>query len=178
MTFQFTPTDKHQVIQVPHIEDARADFAPHYRSRKTVIQAQAEVTAEMGKLGGGVIAFDEGYFGTGEQKRYGYILRFVYGGAEGVIRVAGLPMKGRKTDAKIRQVRLQALLNVRDWLKAAVTSQVFSPGSEPLIGHLLVPGTDKTVADHIAEQGKLPRINPPPERTLGSGVIEGEFSET
>lgn len=51
--FIFTPEQTSSAqIYVPFIEDARADFAPYYSAKKTVIEVQGEIAAELGKLGG------------------------------------------------------------------------------------------------------------------------------
>ncbi len=174
--FTFTPTEEHGAIQVPYLENARADFAPHYRSRKTIQEAQTEVITELAKLGAGGVMFQEGYFGTGDARRYGYNITFSYGGGQGLIRVAGLPMRGQPTDVKVKQARLQALLNVRDWLKSAVTARVFSPGSDVLIPFMIVArngGQVYTVADYIQSTGNLPQLNPGPS----AEVLEGEIVE-
>lgn len=163
--FNFTPTANHDksTIVVPFWEDARADYAPYYRSGeakgRTVEQAQAAVSDELMKLGARGARFTEGYFGD-KPKRYGYVIEFNFNGAPGVIQVAGLPIKGQVTDYKLKNVRVQALLNVRDWLKAAVTAQVFSPGSYPLMQYLLVDGK-RTLAQYMIEEYKLPENNPP-----------------
>lgn len=173
MEFTFTPTDT-GAIDVPYLEDARAGFAPYYESRKTVEQAKTEVITELAKLGAGGVMFQPGYFGAGKDKRYGYTISFGYGGGQGLIRVAGLPIKHQPTDKKIERVRLQALLNVRDWLKSAVTARVFSPGSNALIPFMIVARTDGrvyTVADYIQSVGNLPQLNPGPS----SEVFEGEI---
>jgi hypothetical protein len=162
-------------LKIPYLEDARADFAPYYDVRnKTISQAQAEVTEQLGRLGAGVLHFQEGEFQIGNKTRYGFNIRFMYGGSQGIIRVAGLPIRLSKTDKKIHRVKIQALMNVRDWLKSAVTSQVFSPGSDVLIPYMLVdqtPGHEKTVADHIAAMQSLPVYNPKPDQVvlLGDG---------
>jgi hypothetical protein len=118
MDFTFTSTEETAANNAPYYEDARADFAPYYASGKSVKVAKAEVTAELGKLGGVVVAFREGFFGEGRGRRYGYEIDFLLHDRHGLLRVAGLPMR-RETEAKREQVRVQALLNVRDWLKAA-----------------------------------------------------------
>lgn len=166
--FHFTPDETRQRIEIPVFEDARADFAPYYRSRKPLEEAKSEVLTEMAKLGAGGIQFVPGHFGD-DPKRYGYVIRYWYGGVEGLIRVAGLPLRS-ETDSKVVKVRRQALLNVRDWLKAMVTQQVFSPGSEPLIQFLLVDGR-RTVTEAIIESGHLPQLNPPDDDVP---LIEGE----
>lgn len=160
--FEPNKTNMHGNIEIPFFEDARADFAPYYRSRSgDVADAQSEVTAEMGKLGAGVYSFLPGiYTAPDGRKRHGYEIQFYFGGAQGIIRVACLPFSGEATQAKLTQARIQALKNVRDWLKSAVTAQVFSPGASMLIPFMLVDGTH-TVSDYIHSTGNLPRLNPP-----------------
>ena len=156
MSFNFTPTDTDTSVKVPFFEDARADFAPYYSSRQdgwTIKRAQAAVSEEMGKLKGGVVAFREGVF-SDKGQRYGYQIDFVMEGATGRLNIAGLPIRSNLTPKKIESVRIQALLNMRDWLKTAITSMVFSPGNNPLIPHLLGPG-GRTMAEFIAERASL-----------------------
>jgi hypothetical protein len=179
MNFTFTPTsDFNAQLKVPYFEEARANFAPYYDVRhKTLIQAQAEVSAELAKLGAGVQSFQDGIFQAGKTKRHGYNIRFNYGGGQGIIRVAGLPFHHDETPRKIERVKLQALLNVRDWLKAAITNRIFSPGADILIPFMLVdftPGHERTVAEYIAEKGQLPQLNPPPNGAQ-SLIEEGDI---
>lgn len=170
MDFTFTLTDEpSSAAKVPYYEDARADFAPYYSSEKKIATAKSEVTAELAKLDGGVIAFREGYFGQ-RPKRYGYEIEFLLHDRRGVLRVAGLPMWS-ETETKRRRVLVQALLNVRDWLKVATTQQVFQPmAGHPLMMHLLVDGR-RTVADYIAARSRLPEL-------AAGDVVDGEFNET
>jgi hypothetical protein len=164
--FTFTSTEAATPDKVPCYEDARADFAPYYASGKTVKSAQREVADEMAKLGGVIVAFREGFFGS-KPKRHGYEIDFLLYGQRGLLRVAGLPMWS-ETEAKRQRVRVQALLNVRDWLKAAVTQPIFQPQSgHPLMMHLLVDAR-RTVADVIAQQSKIPAL-------AAGDVIDGEF---
>lgn len=167
MEFTFVPSDSHAEITVPCFEDARADYAPYYRTRKTIREAQFAVMDELVKLGASGVTFHEGHFMNGQVKRLGFQIRFSYGGGFGLIRAAGLPIRSTETSAKKQTVQVQALLNVRDWLKASVTAQVFSPGSDPLIPFMLVDGSH-TVSDFIRQQGQLPQLNPP-----GQAVIDG-----
>lgn len=160
----FTPTNKNgNQIQVPYLEDARADFAPYYAihdvRKKSISAAQNDVSAEIVKLGGSSIWFQEGYFGRKPSERHGYVLHFEYGGIPARMIVAGLPIKAGATDLKIKRVRLQALYILRDWLKSAVTAQVFSPGNHPLMQFLLVDGR-RTLAEMIIEENKVPNMNP------------------
>jgi len=162
----FTATSDAESMTIPYWEDARSNYAPYYDIRnRTLEDAKNEVAAELGKLGGGIVGWIEGYWGSGTKKRYGYKLRYIYGGAIGEMVVAGLPMQGQQTDRKVFQVRLQALLILRDWLKNTVTSRVFTPGSDVLIASLLVSG-EMTLAEYIKRNGNMPRINPPPDTPL------------
>jgi hypothetical protein len=148
----FKPEKQNTEIKAPFLEDARANIAPNYRSDATIQSAMAKVTAELEKLGAGVMDFQRGQFQIGEHNRHGYLIRFVLGGAIGVIRVAGLPIRSY-TPAKETQARVQALLIVRDWLKAAVTAQVFNPDMHPLLPFLLLPD-GRTVAE-LVNSGQL-----------------------
>ncbi len=165
-----TPAAK---LVVPFIEDARTDYAPYYSSKKTIAEVQGEIAAELGKLGGFVNMYLPGYFGD-KPKRYGYEIRFSFKGAPGLIRVAGLPMRS-ETPTKKNQVAVQALCNVRDWLKMLVTQQVFMPGSEPLMQYLLVDGRDgqKTLAEYLLETGRLPLLAAPKaDEAVEAEVVE------
>lgn len=153
--FNFTETKKNDGLNVPCIENARADFAPYYAPQNWSIgKAKNAVTAEVGKLGGAITDFKEGYFGSEDNPRYGYVIEFVMNGAPGRIQVAGLPICNRLTEQKIEKVRIQALLNVRDWLKAGITSMIFSPGNNPLTQHLIGQG-GKTLAEMISAKADI-----------------------
>jgi hypothetical protein len=175
MEFAFTPDNQVTQIDVPFYEDARADFAPYYKvvrdgnGEKKLTEGKAAVGIEMGKLGAIVTGIIPGIFSSGKTKRYGFVVRFMYGQTPGVIQVAGLPMR-TETATKKQAVMVQALWNVRDWLKAAVTGRVFNPGSDVLIPYLLVDGKH-TIAEYIASTGKLPML------ASGDNVIDGEFTE-
>lgn len=157
--FDFIPDDKSEegvAFEIPAYEDARADIAPYYRSQKSVEAAKTEVVEVFVQLGASNVNFRPGRFVVDKMERYGYVITFQLGRAPGFIRVAGLPIRVQKgKDGKIEKVRVQALLNVRDWLKASVTGRVFSPGSHPLLQHVLVDGTE-TVTDYIMSNRPLP----------------------
>lgn len=175
--YDFTPTDEPDETKIIFYEEARADYAPYYSSSKSIDDAKKEVLAELSKLGAGVLSFQEGTYGD-NPKRHGYQITFNLRGMTGVIRVAGLPMR-KPTDSKKDSVRAQALLNVRDWLKASVTQPVFSPGSNPLLMNLLVDGR-RTMAEAIVEDGYLPalldeRTQPKPNIKVVGEITDGEF---
>jgi len=164
--YNFTPTNN-KTNSIPFYENATAAYAPYYSSQKTAEEAKAEIVVNLGKLGASVMQFQEGIFSEADNKRYGYQILYNLQGTNGIIRVSGLPMK-KETTRKIERVRVQALLNVRDWLKASVTQVVFSPGANPLLMTLLVDG-DRTLADAIIQSGKLL-----PD-SISNDPIEGNF---
>lgn len=169
MSWTFKPDEiEIKSIEVPFLEDARSDDVQFHTSRKSVEAAKAEVADVIGKLGASVTRFVDGtYESDSGVGRFGYAIYFQYGGVDGVIRVACLPIR-KYTDAKGKQVRVQALLNVALWLRSAVSAQIFSPGTDVLLPYLLVDG-DQTVADKIRAMGTLPeRLHH--TRQLGSGV--------
>lgn len=163
MDWKFTPSDDNKnIIEVPFYEDARADTAPYYTTTRTIDKCKQEVINALSSLGAGVQSFSEGTFQYGKLKRYGYEIRFWWRESQGLIRVAGLPIRN-PTDKKIEQVKRQALLNVADWLKATYTSEVFSPGSSVLLGYLLVkPDENLTLQDYIMQQRQLPNLSETP----------------
>ena len=163
--FNFTPAENDNKLIVPDVEDARSGYAPYYRSGKNVNTVKQEVSAEMAKLDRAVFKFVEGVFEVNGQKRHGFEIYFMYAGRQGVIRVAGLPMRS-ESKAKIETVKVQALLNVRDWLKAEVTAQIFAPGHDPLLGHMLLPDGKTTVSEYIRQQNDLPLLE-----SGGNGIV-------
>lgn len=176
--WNFVPDKQDDPFQVPYFEDARSDYAPYYSSRQNESEAKAAVAVELGKLGASGVTFQSGHFLTGKIKRYGYNIRFYYRQSQSLIRVAGLPMRS-ETAVRLDQVRVQALLNVRDWFKAAVTSRIFAPGSDVLIPFMLVdPEAGVTVGELMSdfiETGRIPQL---PARSQSEDYEEGEFTET
>jgi hypothetical protein len=171
----FTFTDVNSAgegLKVPYIEEARSDYAPYYSPRGWSVQkAQAAVSAEFSKLGAGIQRFREVDFQIEGQERRGYFIEFVWRGVPGKMLVAGLPIRKQRTEVKLRDVKIQALLNVRDWIKSAVTAEVFSPGNSPFLPHLLL-SNGKTFAQQMIETGMLP---PPPGSNGEVKYIEGEI---
>lgn len=173
MPMNFIPDENQDVgARVPFYEDARADYAPYYststRRSWSVSKAKLALQAEMSKLGGTIIEYLEGSF-EGDKPRRGFIIKFVLNGKPGRLTVACLPLR-RWTQVRHDAARIQALLIIRDWLKAQVTSMIFSPGNNPLIPHLL-NASGQTLAEMIADHADLdlPRLE--------AGVIEGEVVE-
>jgi hypothetical protein len=153
--FTFTPTSAEpHAIPVPFFEEARAKFAPYYAvdgKRLDLEKAKDAVRQELSKLGAGNIHFIEGIYGRGDSRRHGYQVEFMVGKAQGRMTCAGLPLKYDETPLKVLRVKVQALLNLRDQLKAAVTAQVFAPGFHPLVGTLVLP-SGNTVSEAVVAQ--------------------------
>lgn len=182
MTMYFEPTDDALDIPLPYFEDARADFAPYYRSHEnhSLEDAQDRVRVEFGKLGAAVLSFQPGYFVEGNMRRFGYHIRFYYQGKTGVYPVAGLPSRVKydpvrqKKEQRTKQdkIAIQALLNVAEQLKAMVTARVFSPGGMPLLPYLLVDG-ERTLAQ-VMRAGDMHLALPEPKADPDP-VIEAEW---
>lgn len=152
MDTTFTPTEA-KAETVPFFEDARSDLAPYYNVKGwTIARAKTAITAEIAKMGGAVMRFQEGFFGSAP-RRYGYVIEFTLQGKPGRMMVAGLPIRSA-TATRIEKAKVQALLNVRDWLKSAVTSMIFSPGNNPLVPHL-IDRQGQTLVERILEQQQL-----------------------
>lgn len=167
--FNFTPeTIATPDIKPPFIEDARADFAPFYSTKKSVADVQGEISAELGKLGGLVNQFRSGWFGE-KPRRYGYEILFTFKGSPGLIRVARLPMR-TETPTKKEQVAVQALCIAREWIKQMVTAKIFMPGTEPLLQYVLVEGS-MTLADYMMTNNKLPLLAAPAKPVV---IVEAE----
>ena len=168
MDINFTPDEPTESeLHVPFIEDARADTAPFYSTSKTEKQARAEIEKNLALLGAAVSRFQSGKFNVNGQERYGYLIGFLWHGASGEIRIAGLPMR-KHSEAKERQVRVQALLNVSQWLQTLITQQIFSPGSNPLVPYLLA-ADGKTVLEHIMSSTLL-RLEAPRHDVIDAEV--------
>lgn len=158
MTIQFKLDELQAQIETPYYENAKAAFAPYYESGRNMKEAdaQSQIATELGKLGAFINGCLRGEYLVDGNKRYGYEIRFSFAGQQGVIRAAGLPIKYSATEKKKHLVRIQALLNVRDWLKSAVTARVFAPGHSPLLPHMLLPDGETTIAEYIMQQQMLP----------------------
>ncbi len=157
----FTQTSKDDnKIHVPFFEDATAATAPYYTTGRSIASVQKEIAGILDQLGGERIRFVEGWFGD-KPRRYGHILKFRYADQDAQIISAGLPMRNATTK-KTETVKVQALLIVKDQLKAAFTALVFSPGSYPLMQYVLGAG-DKTLGELFVNRYELPMLNPPAE---------------
>lgn len=143
--------------EVPFFEDATARTAPNYSTDRKLTDCVALVVKNLRRLDASMPELIPGQFQIAGQTRMGYELRFFLGTVEGVIRIAGLPMRlpsAKKED----RVKAQALLTIADWLQNAYTARIFNPDMQPLLPFLLLPDGKTTVAQHITQQGSLPML--------------------
>jgi hypothetical protein len=168
---KFIPDEDRQNddVIVPFLEDARADFAPFYSSTKSVKQATSELEKEMAKLSASVLRVQSGKFQVDGKNRLGYLIEFTLYGIRGELTVAARPIR-KPTPAKENQARVQALLNVVQWVQSMVTKRVFSPGSNPLIPYLLA-ADGRQILETLATSGMLQIAAPKQE------IIEAEIEE-
>jgi hypothetical protein len=143
-----------------------------------VTGAQSQAAQAMYDLGvqPGSAYFEEGEFRDSlGRTRHGYLIRFHMHGIPGNIVLAGLPMHHKSTPKKLKAIRVQALLVLRDWFKAGITSIVFTPSANPLFGFLeagpAYPG--KSLAEVITERWQMPQIGD----RVGSDIVDGEIKE-
>jgi hypothetical protein len=168
---EFIPDDNKQAdeVIVPFLEDARADFAPFYSSNKTIKQATAELEKEMAKLGASVLRVQSGKFSVNGKTRLGYLIEFSLYGVKGQLTVAALPIR-KPTPTKENQARVQALLNVVQWIQSMVTKRVFSPGANPLIPYLLA-ADGRQILETLATSALLQLTAPQ------SDIVEAEIED-
>lgn len=155
--FNFTPDEQIKSgeipkrLEVPFIEDARADYARLYASKKPIREAARDIEQALLRLGAVQDSLTSGKFIVNGQERFGYVLRFHWGHREGMFPIAGLPIRNH-TPARERQVRVQALLNIAAWLDTCIALQVFSPRSYPLAPYLLDDGKQNRAVDLIVQK--------------------------
>ncbi|MBK8035320.1 MAG: hypothetical protein IPK17_38610 [Chloroflexi bacterium] len=158
--FDFTPDAVPQMNadEVPYIEDVRTDKASGYRTDKSPEQLQREVTALIAQLGGAAVRFVPGAFGI-KPKRYGYIVEFVIINANRSaipcrIPIAGLPMRA-ETPARKQQVLAQVLYVFRENLQGELNALRYRPGYAPFAAHMVLPETNLTMMETLAERAGL-----------------------
>lgn len=159
-TFDFTPDTTPSMVtdEVPYIEDVRTEKASGYRTEKTPAQLQKEVAGLIGQLGGAAVQFVPGAFGI-KPKRYGYIVEFVLINANRTaipcrIPIAGLPMR-TETPARKQQVLAQVLYAFRENLQGELNALRYRPGYAPFAAHMVLPETNMTMMETLAERAGL-----------------------
>jgi len=162
---KFIPDDRANEIEIPYLDDTRADDGWQGHSTGESISAlRAQISAEVGRLGGTVTRWIRGEYVISEQKRPGIQIGYSIVGQNGVgfegrIDVAGLPWKppygGKKSDSRYKDAAenkkekslAMALYNVREALKAMRILQILSPGYSALVPWMLVGDSGKTIGE-------------------------------
>ncbi|MCL4248304.1 MAG: hypothetical protein KJ065_09175 [Anaerolineae bacterium] len=175
MPASFTPEMQANSIKVPYFEDARADLTPGYATTKSAERLQTDIAQLIIRLGGSGPTFLQGSFGSGREKRYGYEVTFTFGGRPAVMQVAALPIRRETYQKKIQALR-HALYTIVEQLKTQIAARIMSPGYEPLVQFLLVPGTGKTVGELVLISNDVPNLNPSLPARVGD-VVEGVIVE-
>ena len=161
----FTP-DMDQADQtVPLLDDAKKeDGWQGHTTNESIESLRAQISTEIGRMGGTVTRWMPGTFDIDGHKRPGVQIEWSIVGPggdlfTGRINVAGLPWKdpygGKKShggyesalENKKHQSLAMALYNVLAGLRAMRIIQVLSPGYSALIPWMLNPGTNQTLGE-------------------------------
>ena len=156
MVANFVPDPLHaQKLDIPFFEEQTGKDIPGRGTTKTCEKLQQEIRELMLKMEAFGVVFMPGTFNE-KPKRYGYRLTFRLAGMAGRMEIAALPIRNETPNKKNRALA-QALYLVRNWLESEVFSQVYRPGSMPLVPYLVGAG-DKTVIEALVESGSLPLL--------------------
>lgn len=184
---KFIPDDLDQQSDVPLLEDARADDGWKGQStNKSIEQLRAEISAEIGRLGGTMTRFMRGEYEIQGQTRPGAIIEYNIVSLEGQgfrgrIDIAGLPFEkstGRqdseRTNRRRRDKSLQmALFNVREGLQGSRILQTLSPGYAALVPWLITDSGQ--TFGQLWREGLGTAALPAPSKD--GEVVEAEFTE-
>jgi len=186
----FIPDQNQSELQVPYLDNARSDDGwQGHATNESVEALRAQISSEIGRLGGTVTRWIKGIYLFGGQERQGVQIGYqvvkqdgnVF---QGRIDVAGLPFEPpyggnkshagykRSAEGKKRKSLAMALYNVREALKAMRILKMLSPGYAPLIPWLLVSDTGMTIGESFADGLGLPRLNEGEEDIIESTFVE------
>jgi len=183
----FIPDQDQAEIQIPYYEDAHSDDGwQGHATNESAESLRAQISAEIGRLGGTVTRWMKGIFHINEQERQGIQIAYQVVGLngevfQGRIDVAGLPFKlpygGKKghggyknaVESKKKKSLTMALYNVREALKAMRILRALSPGYAALIPWLLVGDSEKTIGEAFISGSGLPALS------SGEDIVETTF---
>lgn len=152
----FVPDELHvPKLDVPYFEDQSDQKIPGRGTEKSPEQLQTEVREMMTKLGAFRVIFTPGKF-SDNPVRYGYQMTFVIGDVPGRMDIAALPMRS-EAPGKKNKALAQALYLVRNWLEGEFFSQVYRPGSIPLLPYM-VGNDNRTVTEVMVSTGAIPLL--------------------
>lgn len=183
---KFTPDTDNFQSEVPLLDEARAeDGWQGQGTKESITSLRAQISAEIGRLGGTVTRWMRGEYEIEGQARPGIQIEYQItnqsGSAfSGRIDVAGLPWKapygGNRSHTSYKlavennknKSLAMALYNVREALKAMRILQVLSPGYAALVPWMLVAETGKTI-------GEMWGIGNKQLMAPGGEIVEAEF---
>lgn len=178
MTNGFIPEQPKEEAEVPFYDDVTADGGwQGHSTGKSLRTLQAEITQAFSRLGGMVTSFQRGTFG----KRAGFRIHYTVtqtGGElwPGRMDIAALPVKDDHRKRKSFDTRLDkslkmSLFMARNALDGSWFLQQLSPGFNPLMPWMLVPGEEgKNFTEIFTERSLL-------SLPSGEDVVEGDFEE-
>lgn len=161
---EFVPDDQtaeERGVEVPYWRDAskRKHGIEGKETGKRISTLKGEIKTAVRNLGGAVEKIERGQFPHFDPPREGFVVQFYLDGNPGAIPVAALPFnpdKPEPTDRMKKQALRQALYSARNALEAQHNLRILSPGANPLLPHLLMPGGDMTLAEAYDQERGLP----------------------
>lgn len=187
---KFIPDEDGADFDVPFFNEVRADDGWKGQSTdKSLEQLRAEISAEIGRLGGTMTGWMRGEYETPNGgRRAGVEIKYqivTAGGSafEGRIAIAALPYpvsEGRADSERTNRKRAEkslrmGLFNVRDALQSSRILQTLSPGYAALMPWLLAGEDERTISELWAEQGMGQPALPAPDED--GDIIEAEVRE-
>lgn len=187
---KFIPDENGQDFDVPYFDKVTSkDGWKGQSTDKSLEQLRAEISAEIGRLGGTMTGWLRGeYEMDNKDKRPGVEITYQIvtksGNAfEGRIAIAALPYEvsdGRTDSARINRGRAEkslrmGLFNVRDTLQSSRIMEVLSPGYAALMPWLLAGQSDQTISELWSEQGMGQPALPVPDED--GEIVEAEVRE-
>ncbi len=187
MNDNFVPETSRDEQDVPYYDDVSSEGGwQGHATEKSEPTLQAEITQAIGRLGGMVVGFQKGAFGSRMGYRVHYTLRRPDGQMwPGKLDIAALPVKPPKPNAKKnmdtwnqRSLKM-ALYMTRVALEGSWFLKQLAPGYNPLMPWMLMPredGSEFTIAEAFDDMLQGKTMLPEPKKE--EDAVEGEFSET
>ncbi len=167
----FKPTQ--EVKQVPFFEDVDSSEGwEGHRTRKTMRQLQAEISANLSLIGCGLTGFREGTFGD----RYGFQIFFSMQAEDGRMipsrmEIAALPLRS-KSKTHVEDTKRMALYMTAKAIKGMYFLNVLSSAYIPFMS-LMLNSKNQTLGEVWIQQGALQALLPPPSEDFSPEVVEG-----
>jgi hypothetical protein len=173
----FIPFVDNEVGKIPFFSEATLEKrgVRGHATRKSLPGLEEEIRKVIGQLGGTVTGFQYGKY---EEKplRYGVIVYYIFGIQRGRFNLKTLPVKNEDKTYRTGAIK-QALFTLHMALESAYNMRLLAPdfSAAMLIGHLLVPGKDKTFVKVLQENNEIPNLIQPGQSKIY--VTEGEITD-